>query len=83
MRFSERQNPNIGSNWNGLTALHIASAIGSLDMIDALLEGGANVSQPRADGLPKNGLHFRFHGSRIGSLNSGKIEVAQKASLHF
>ena len=28
-------NPNIGSKWNGETPLHIASVIGSIDMIDA------------------------------------------------
>jgi len=76
-------NPNIGSKWNGETPLHMASVIGSIDMIDALLEGGADVSQPRADGMSANDLHFRFHGSKIESLNSEKIEVAGKASLPF
>ena len=76
-------NPNIGSKWNGETPLHMASVIGSIDMIDALLEGGADVSQPRADGMSANDLHFRFHGSKIESLNSEKIEVAIKASLPF
>ena len=76
-------NPNIGSKWNGETPLHMASVIGSIDMIDALLEGGADVSQPRADGMSPNDLHFRFHGSKIESLNSEKVEVAIKASLPF
>ena len=76
-------NPNIGSNWNGETPLHIASVIGSIDMIDALLGGGADVSQTRADGLSANDLYFRFHRSRIDSLNSEKIDVAGKSSLPF
>ena len=59
------------------------SVIGSIDMIDALLGGGADVSQTRADGLSANDLYFRFHGSRIVSLNSGKIDVAGKSSLPF
>ncbi|HCR29222.1 MAG TPA: hypothetical protein DIV79_04305 [Opitutae bacterium] len=59
------------------------SVIGSIDMIDALLGGGADVSQTRADGLSANDLYFRFHGSRIDSLNSGKIDIAGKSSLPF
>ena len=76
-------NPNIGSKWKGETPLHIASVIGSIDMIDTLLGGGADVSQTRADGLSANDLYYRFHGSRIDSLNSEKIDVAGKSSLPF